>query len=382
MSLISAYSSYMGVIPGDPPVINTHHFPLPEGKFITLHVSDGKISSKFYDYWSDLVKFIRPALNSFGYKIYQIGGPTDPVIKECDANYLGLTYQQSAYVQKQSVLHAGVDSLCVHVASAFSKKIVALYSHIYHEQSPGCWSNLDDVIYLEPKRDNHPCFGPQEFPKSVNTIKIEDIARSIFKLLDLPLSVNFETKFVGQYYQFPVVEIIPDFFGESAELKNQELNVRLDLNFDLQCAHLWAQNYRVKLISDRPVDLELLRVDRNNIAQLTLLIKGLEDYSLEYIKEAKKLVPNLVLVGTDDATLSDVREKFFDYIVERLPPPDRSKVENLAGCKFWTNKTIFSKTKTYPSISHWRAKKEFDKENFVVEDDEFAKDVEHFYIFN
>ena len=179
-----------------------------------------------------------------------------------------------------------------------------------------------------------------------------------------------------------MVEIIPDFFGESAELKNQELNVRLDLNFDLQCAHLWAQNYRVKLISDRPVDLELLRVDRNNIAQLTLLIKGLEDYSLEYIKEAKKLVPNLVLVGTDDATLSDVREKFFDYIVERLPPPDRSKVENLAGCKFWTNKTIFSKTKTYPSISHWRAKKEFDKENFVVEDDEFAKDVEHFYIFN
>jgi hypothetical protein len=372
----------MGVIPSERPVINTQVFPLPPEPFITLHVSDFRIDSKAYDYWPDVVKFIKPVLNYFGFKIYQIGGPNDPIIRECDANYLGLSYQQSAYIQQQSVLHVGVDSLPCHLASAFNKKIVALYSHIYHEQANLAWSNKNDVVYLEPDRGGkHPCFSAQEFPKTVNKIKLEDIARAVFQLLNLPVDVTFQTKFVGQLYQHTIFEVIPDFFGESAELKNAELNLRLDKNFDQQCAHLWAQNYKVKIISDRPVDLELLRVDRSNINQLTFLIGNKESFSLEYIKEAKKLIPNLVLVGTKEEELSDLRLKFFDWTVERLPPPERSKLEQFANCKFWTNKTIFSKAQRFPSMSHWKMQKPFDKENFVVDCEEFARDLEHFYIY-
>lgn len=383
MSLLSTYSSYMGVIPTERPNINTQFFPLPEGKFITFHCGDNKIPSKHFDYWPDTINFIKPILHHFGYKIYQIGGPEDILVPECDANYLNLSRAQSAYIQSQAELHLGVDSVGVHIASAFSKKIVALYSHIYWQQSPAEFSNADDVIYLEPDRQGkHPVFGPQEFPKSVNTIKIEDIARSVFKLLNLPVEVSFETKFVGGYYHYPIIEVIPDFFGESAELKSTELNIRLDLNFDLQCAHAWAQNYRVKLISDKPVDLELLRADRNNIAQLTLLFKDKDSYILDYVKEAKKIIPNLVLVGADDSTISDVREKFFDWTVERMSPPDRSKLANLIDCKFWTKKIIFSKAQRFASIAHWKMQKPFDNENRVVDNEEFAKDLEHFYIYN
>src|SRR6478736_4962064 len=143
MSLLSTYSSYMGVIPTDRPNINTQFFPLPEGKFITLHVGDAKLQSKHFDYWSDVVKFIKPVLHYFEYKIYQIGGPEDILVHECDANYLNLSRAQSAYVQSVSELHCGIDSAPIHIASTFNKKIVALYSHIYHEQTPGEFSNVD-----------------------------------------------------------------------------------------------------------------------------------------------------------------------------------------------------------------------------------------------
>ena len=382
MSLLSTYSSYMGVIPSDKPDINTQVFPLPPEPFVTLHVSDGKIPAKFFDYWPDVVKFIKPVLNHFGYKIYQIGGESDPLIRECDANYLGLSYQQSAYIQQQSLLHIGVDSLPCHIASAFGKKIVALYSHIYHEQARLHWSNPNDVIYLEPDRgEKHPCFAAQEFPKTVNKIKLEDIAAAAFSLLNFPVNINFQTKFVGQHYQHTIFEVIPDFFGESPELKNAELNIRLDKNFDQQCAHAWAQHYKVKLISDKPIDLDFLKVDKANINQVTLLINGPDDFSIEYIKEAKKIIPNLLLVGTNDSSISDVRLKFFDWIVERMPEPDRSKLESFINCKFWTNKHIFSKAQRFPSMAHWKMKKPLDKENFVVDCEEFARDLEHFYIY-
>ena len=83
-----------------------------------------------------------------------------------------------------------------------------------------------------------------------------------------------------------------------------------------------------------------------------------------------------------EKTLSDTREKFFDYIVERMSVPDRSKVERLpSGCKFWTKKLVFSKAQRYASIAHWKMQKPFDGQDFVVDSEEFAQDIEHFFIY-
>lgn len=383
MSLLATYSAYLGVVPSDPPNINTQFFPIPFDKYITLHVGDGKIPAKHYDYWTEVVALLKPVLHHFGIAIIQIGGPQDQIIEGTDAKYLTLTYAQSAYVQKGAILHLGCDSLPIHTASAFGKKIVALYGHIYFCQSPANWSKLEDVIYLEPDRGtNHPPFGPVEYPKMVNTIKVETICQSVCKLLDLPVSFHFQTQFIGEHYNLPVVEIIPDFFGESSELNGANINLRMDLNFDENCAHAWAQKYPVKIITKRPINLELLAANKKNIQQLTLLLDDKESFLLEYVKAAKRLVPNLVLVGMKEETLSDTREKFFDYIVERMPVPDRSKVEHLPkDCKFWTKKLVFSKTQRYASIAHWKMKKQFDGQDFVVDSEEFAQDIEHFFIY-
>lgn len=382
MSLLTTYSSYLGVLPLDKPNVNTQFFPVPFDKYITLHVGDGKISAKHYDYWTEVVALLKPVLHHFGIAIVQIGGPQDQIIEGTDAKYLTLTYAQSAHVQKGAILHLGVDSLGCHIAAAFDKKIVAIYGHIYHEQA-SLQVHPDNVIYLEPDRGtNHPPFGPVEHPKMVNTINIEEICRSVCKLLDLPVDFSFETQFIGEHYNLPVVEIIPDFFGESAELNGANINLRMDLNFDENCAHAWAQYYPVKIITKKPINLDLLAANKKNIPQLTLLLDDKESFSLEYVKAAKRLIPNLVLVGMKDETISDTREKFFDYIVERMPKPDRSIVEQLPkDCKFWTKKSVFSKAQRYASIAHWKMKKPFDGQDFVVDGEEFAQDIEHFFIY-
>jgi hypothetical protein len=384
MSLLDVYARNAGVLPVDKPNLNIQYFPVPYEKYITLHAGDGRIQSKHYDYWSEVVGLIKPAFHHFGIRIIQVGGPQDQVVQGVDASYLTLSYAQSAYVQKGAILHAGIDSLGIHNASAFGKKIVALYSHIYKNQSPCNWSAPEDVIYLEPDRGtNHPPFGPVEYPKMVNTIKVETIARSIFSLLNLPVDIKFQTQFIGEHYNLPIVEVIPDFFGESAELNGANINLRLDLNFDENCAHAWAQRYAVKLITKQPINLQLLSANKKNIAQLTLLFDDKDSFTLEYVKEAKKLIPNLVLVGMKEENLSDTREKFFDWIVERMPVPDRNKVERLPkDCKFWTKKSVFSKTQRYASIAHWKMQKPFDGQDFVINSEEFAQDIEHFFIYN
>lgn len=383
MSLLNLYASRAGVLPLDRPNLNVQVFPVPFDKYISLHVGDGKIPAKHFDYWSEVVMLLKPILHHFGIAIVQIGGPQDQIIDGADAKYLTLTYAQSAFVQKGAILHAGIDSLAIHISSAFGKKIVALYSHIYSQQSPCNWSNPEDVIYLEPDRGtNHPPFGPVEYPKMVNTIKIEEICRSVCKLLELPATFDFATQFIGEHYNLPIVEIIPDFFGESAELNGANINLRMDLNFDENCAHAWAQKYPVKIITKKPINLELLATNKKNIPQLTLLLDDKDDFSLEYVKAAKSLIPNLVLVGMKEETISDTREKFFDYIVERMPTPDRSKVERLPiGCKFWTKKSVFSKAQRFASIAHWKMQKPFDGQDFVVDGEEFAQDIEHFFIY-
>jgi len=384
MSLLATYSSYLGVLPLDKPNLNVQYFPVLYEKYITLHAGDGRIQSKHFDYWQEVVGLIKPALHYFGIRIVQVGGPQDQVVQGVDASYLTLSYAQSAYVQKGAILHCGVDSLAIHAASAFGKKIVALYSHIYKNQSPCNWSSPEDVIYLEPDRgDSHPPFGPVEYPKMVNTIKIEEIARSIFSLLNLPVDIKFQTQFIGEHYNLPIVEVIPDFFGESAELNGANINLRLDLNFDENCSHAWAQRYVVKLITKQPINLQLLAANKKNIAQLTLLFDDKDSFSLEYVKEAKKLIPNLVLVGMKEENLSDTREKFFDWTVERMPVPDRSRVERLPkDCKFWTKKTVFSKAQRYASIAHWKMQKPFDGQDFVVDSESFCEDIQHFFIYN
>ena len=89
------------------------------------------------------------------------------------------------YLISKSLLHVGIDSMPVHIASAFSKKIVALYSHTYKETCYPYWSSEKDANTLSPDfSEKKPSFSNQEHQKRINEIKPELIAQSILDQLN------------------------------------------------------------------------------------------------------------------------------------------------------------------------------------------------------
>lgn len=377
--LLTAYSNYLGVTPTERPILNEKFFPLPQSKYIVVH-NDRKLQSKFYEYFEEVCSLLRPILHKAGYQICQVGGPNDPHIQGVDHRFLGLSWGQSTFIIKNSSLLIGIDSVCGHIASAYNIPTISLFAHIYASQAKPAWT--DKLICLEPEwGDQKPSYSAVENPKMIRTIRVEKIVQSAFNLLEIDVKLDMKTLFVGDHYHEPVFEVVPDFFTDSPDLKNHTIHFRMDLRNDHQCLAAWlSRNYKVNIITNQLLDLNLLRQFKQNIARVTLFMKDDKIYSPQYLKDLKALGVPLVLICDDDKNLSFLREKYFDFIIEQ---DDAAKpVENLPpDTKFWTKKTILSRGKKFPSIPHWRKNLSLTVENTVIDCEEFWKDKESFYFY-
>jgi len=190
--LLSRYSLSCGVKPGNPFIIDKY-YPLPFNKYITFQPFSRQ--SKSFDFWQEVLDLILPVLNKENIKIVQIGGINEKPFLGCYHTQGGTSIAQAAFLIKHSLFHFGTDSFGVHLASAFKKKIVALYSNNYPSCVGPYWSDSSDVILLEPDRNKNkkPSFALEENPKSINLIKPEKIAESICKLLNLKFKIEYKS---------------------------------------------------------------------------------------------------------------------------------------------------------------------------------------------
>lgn len=384
MHLIDAYSNCLGVIPKERPILNEHFFPLVEEKFITLH-NDFKLQSKGYELFPEVISLLKPVLHKLGYKIYQIGGKNDPLIDGVDGQFLGLSWPQSSYITKRSSLHLGIDSAPAHVASTYEIPSVILFSHIYPEQAQPFWTPKEKLIILEPDWGTRkPSYQPNESPKMIRTIKVEQVCQAVFDLLCKGVQLNMKTIRVGDDYYNSVMEIVPDHFQDNPALKNGHLHFRMDLHHNEQCLFHWLQSgYKAHIIARSPVSLDGLKQFRAQIGRLILMADSLDSYSLEYIKAAKSLGLDVVIFCDNEEILPTMRERFFDYNVEILDLPDRKVVNEIPkDAKFFTKKQIFSNGKTYPSIAHYKNNLPFCRANKIIDCDEFWLDMEWFFFYS
>lgn len=378
--LIEEYAKSLGVKIGKP-VILDHFYPTLDEKYITIH-SDNKIDSKAYEYFPQVISLLKPFLYKNGYKIYQIGGPQDPHLENVDGKFLNLTYKQSAYILKKSSLHIGIDSLPIHIASSYDIPIVALYSHIYPSNAYPYWSSPEKIILLESERNgNKPSFSYQEHPKTIRTIKPEDVANSVLKLLNIEESLNFKTLKIGSHYHIPIVEVVPNFRANLEDQKNKTIYLRADLHHDDQIIAFWSHNYKVKIISNEKLPIGLLAQFNKNIEQVFFKIDN-SDFDSEYFEEVKKFKINFILCSKDKENLPNLKNKFFDFKLEYDDVEERiSKTEKIKS-KFLTNKLLISEGKIFASEAHLKLNKALDKENETIyDDDAFWKDSEHFYFY-
>lgn len=378
--LIEEYAKSLGVKIGKPVLVD-HYYPTLDDKYITIHTDD-KIDSKNYEYFPQVINLLKPILNKNGYKIYQIGGPQDPKLPNVDGSFLNLNYKQSSYLIKNSKLHIGIDSLPIHIASIYDIPIVALYSHIYPSNAYPYWSTKKNICIIEADRNgNKPSFGYQESPKTIRTIKPEDIANSALKLLDINNIVNFNTLNIGNHYHIPIVEVIPNFTANIEDQKNNTLYIRADLHFDEQNIAFWCSNYKVKIITDRIIPLDLLNYFSSKIEYVFFKLKD-TNVSFEYFEEVKKSKINFTICTNEKEKLSDLRNKFFDFKVDYDNANDRALEFKKVECKFLTNKILISKGNFYPSEAHLKIDKKLDGINETIYDDnDFWKDSEHYYLY-
>lgn len=378
--LIEEYAKSLGVKIGKP-VLNDHFYPILDEKYITIH-TDNKIDSKNYEYFPQVINLIKPILNSLGYKIYQIGGPADPVLFNADKIFLNLSYRQSAYLLKNSSLHLGIDSLPVHLASMYDIPIVALYSHIMASNAYPYWSSQEKIILLESdKQGNKPSYSYEEFPKTIRTIKPETIANAVLKLLNIEIELNFNTLKIGSNFHVEICEVVPNFMANIEDKKNKVIYIRADLHFDIEKIAFWCQNYRVIIITDKILPLDLVGFFSKNIENIFIKLKN-EEIPTEYLEELKKTKVKFALTCKEKENLSAIRNKYFDFVVEYDDEKDKIKNCCKINGKFFTNKILISDGKIYPSEAHLKQQKTIDMHNDVIYDDDiFWKDIEHYYIY-
>lgn len=382
--LIEEYAKNLGVKIGKP-IFPTHYMPIVDDKYITVHV-DNKIDSKFYEFFPEVIELLKNLLKPLGYKIYQIGGGDDPQLPFVDKSFLGFTRKQTSFIVKNSSLHFGIDSFPVHQASVFDVPIVVLYSHIYPSHANPYWSTSSKVRILEADRGGRkPSYTYHEKPKSINTIKPEEVVKSVCELLNVPYTKSINTKFIGEQYSQAVVEIIPNFYGFAEELKNRLINIRMDYFHNENNLLAWCSNYACHIIANKQVSIKALSECKNNIKKITFQIQNTKDFPKEYLEAVKNLGLDISCSTKNKEQLAEIRNFYFDFRVELDEPPNQdsvNKLSQISNLKFLTKKDIFSNGKRYASKAHVDSDKVFvDRASDVIYNESFWTDLDHYFIY-
>lgn len=281
MHILESYSLNCGS-KIDKPFIYKNYFPLPLEKYIVF-TNQNKVQSKDYSYWQDVINFIFPVLEKNGIKIIQLG-QRDSFYYDRVVNLCGqVSINQAAYIIERSMLFVGPDGFECQVAGAEGIPVVSINSCSYAANTGPYFGNKSKKISFESYLSNNnkkPSFNLQENPKTVNTIKPESIARAIFSLLDLKDKVPLNTIFTGAKYSHNTIqESIPNNQGLLFNV-DHPVEIRADYDCDPESLAIQLSNYKKSvLVMDKPLDINMLKHFKPNIAMTVLKIKDNENRS-------------------------------------------------------------------------------------------------------
>lgn len=181
MHILESYSLISGV-KIKKPFIEEHPIDIPDSPYITFHPYDPKGTAKRYDRWQNVLLMLK-SNPIFKYKIVMIGSVVDKQYM-IDYDYIGkTTYNSLAYLIKNAHMHVGFDSLPVHFASYYDKKIVAIYSHYASNCGP-YFSSSENIKIIEPDFSKiKPSFQYNDPFGLINNILPETIYNSIMSLI-------------------------------------------------------------------------------------------------------------------------------------------------------------------------------------------------------
>lgn len=381
MRLLDTYATNTGS-KIDKPFIYTKFFPLPKEKYITFQAQT-PYDSRNYSYWQEVVALIHPYLLKENIHILQVGTKEEKSIDGTMSIVGQTTLNQLAYVIENGALHFGADSLSVHLASHFNKPIVSLYSISNPNVAGPHFGDKDKHVLLkgyERVGNKKPSYSQVESPKSIDTIKPEEIAESILKLLNIKYSKLPKTIYFGSDYNVKSFEIIPDENININSIPIENPIIRMDYVFNEKTFEKIVSLRKSIVFTNKPIKKDLIQKYRKNINQLIYIID--ENNDVNFVKTLKNNSINYVLLSfLEENILNEYKLDYMDYnlIVNRKHKTKKdTNIDNVDGLYYKSSRVLHSSEGQFISRYDWLNK----TGNKVVDDPEFWKESDNFYIFN
>jgi len=374
----------------DKPFILDSYFPVGCPKYITFQ-AQSKAEAKDYDYWQDVLNIITPILDKHDIKVIQLGGLNEMPYQRVIDLRGQTTSNQLAYVIKGSLLHFGPDSFCKHLASHYDVPLVALYSSNFSAVSGPHFGSPDKQILFDCfKRTDtgKPSFALTENPKSINLVHPEEIANSIFKLLEINFTAPFNTVFTGHRYSSKIIrECIPN---KLIAVNNVDapIEIRADLHYDEKILAFLLSNLRkAVIVTDKTIPIPFLKAFKAHIALIVYRVTENDDPA--FVRQLLQLPLNVLLVSKlSDEQIQAKRIHYYDIgTIVALNKTDIATVDKLRAdvdkLYYRSNKLVASDGKIFPSHAAVEANKplQFDHEySKVIDCPRFWEDLDFYTI--
>ena len=380
MRLLDTYATNTGS-KIDKPFIYSKFFPLPIGKYITFQAQT-PYDSRNYSYWQEVINLLHPFLNKNDIHILQVGTKDEKALNGV-VNLLGQTnINQLSYVIENSILHFGADSLCVHLSSHFNKPIVSLYSISNPSVAGPHFGDKNKHILLkgyERIGNRKPSYSQVESPKSIDTIKPEEICTAILNLLNIEHSNLPETIHFGQDFNVKSFEIIPDKMIDANSIPIENPIVRMDYHFNEQALQNILEIKKTIIFTNKPIKKDIIQKYKKNILQVIYIIE--ENNDINFVKTLKNNSINYTLLSfLEESNLNKYKIDYMDYnlIVNRKhKTKEDTKITDVNNLFYKSSRVLHSSEGQFISRYDWLNK----TGNKVVDDPDFWKEADNFYIF-
>ena len=341
----------------DKPFIYTKYAPLPFDNYITVQ-SCGKAQSRQYEYWQEVIDFIKPALDEMGIAIVQVGSKEEPAL----VGVLPLNGQtdlgQLSYVISRSKLHLGVDSCGIHIASAFDIPMVAIYGN----SDPRCcgpfFGNKEKQSIITPFdfEKVYPSYADAEPKKAIDTLKPEKIASEVLKLLgaDLRFEIIHKTALRGPNYTHGNIQCIPDAVTSFKDSGVNNMIMRMDLVFDQDVLVNQLSKSKCSIITRKPILPDILEKFRSNITEVIYILDETHDPS--FVETLKSFGINFVLLAEmQEEEIQAIKMYYMEYgLIQQKKAPSPQDIDSL---KQHGVENLFyrSKNSLYLKVKYFRA---------------------------
>lgn len=352
MHLIENYAAVTRLRTSKPKPVE-HFFPLPFDNKYIIFTSSTKMHGKVYPYWEEVFDILKPLLGNI--KIVQVGTKDDIVYRGVDLNLCGRTsYYELVYLIKNATLSLSSDTAQVHLSDAFNIPLVALYGLTDPKISGGFFGDKSKQIYLEPDRTQFPpTFNPND--QSVANIMPETVVKAVLKQLGIEANVPHVTKFFGSNFLNKSLDVIPNMVVHPKQFTGSIINIRADYEFSEDGVYQNLVNYRSVIITNKPLNVEILKQLRHNIHCIAYILD--ENHNLDFVKQLKKAaIPYDLSSYKDQDWINTLKFDYCDYgIIHKKTHSELPEECKLSGpISFKSNRFILSKGAIFLSIWHYK----------------------------